>query len=176
MTIFHAYLIHTPNEIGDPTVASVWRRQTFSAAVEAFTPEMSNHILSDGIPEVLTYLSEPTCPQTLLQGLRMILDSAYDFSRMLHASKSSSGGQSGGADAFYRSFVPELGSVLYPRQIELLKRCRKHESGEVDRVGACVFPVSFLLHLSKGPPGEEVQILIIVSVFVVRVLLKSHEG
>lgn len=62
---------------------------------------------------------------------------------MLHASKSSSGGQSGGADAFYRSFVPELGSVLYPRQIELVKRCRRHENGEVDRVGACVFPVSF---------------------------------
>lgn len=74
----------------------------------------------------------------------MILNSAYDFSRMLHASKTSSGGQSGGADAFYRSFVPELGSVLYPRQIELLKRCRKHESGEVDRVGACVFPVRFV--------------------------------
>ena len=104
---------------------------------------MSNHILSDGIPDLLAYLSQPGMPPNLLQGLKQILDSAYDFSRMLHASKSSSGGQSGGADAFYRSFIPELGSVLYPRQIELLKRCRKHETGEVDRVGACVFPVSF---------------------------------
>jgi hypothetical protein len=27
---------------GDPTVASVWRRQTFSAAVETFTPRCLN--------------------------------------------------------------------------------------------------------------------------------------
>lgn len=149
-------------------MASVWRRQTFSAAVEAFTPEMSNHILGDGVPELLAYFSQPSMPPNLLQGLRSILDSAYDFSRMLHASKSSSGGQSGGADAFYRSFVPELGSVLYPRQIELLKRCRKHESGEVDRVGACVFPVSCTLHA---------WVLICGSLHrLVRVLSKWHGG
>jgi len=43
-------------------------------------------------------------------------------------------------DAFYRAFVPELGSVLYPRQIELVKRCLKSERGELDRVGATIFP------------------------------------
>lgn len=135
----------------DPTVASVWRRQTFSAAVEAFTEEMSDNVLGDHIPDLLNFLRNPALPPNLVQGLKLILDSAYDFSRMLHASKSTSGGQSGGADAFYRSFVPELGSVLYPRQIELLKRCRKHESGEVDRVGACVFPG--LVKVARGIEG-----------------------
>lgn len=131
---------------GDPTVASVWRRQTFSAAVEAFTPEMSAHILSEALPALYGLLtSQPyhTAAPNIVPSLKGILDSAYDFSRMLHASKASSaGGVGGGADAFYKSFVPELGSVLYPKQVELLKRCRKHESGTTDVVGACVFPVS----------------------------------
>lgn len=137
-----------PQFTGDPTVASVWRRQTFSAAVDAFTSEMSNHILSEHIPALSQLLlggarNGFALPATtnLTTGLRSILDAAYNFSRMLHASKTSSGGAGGAADAFYRAFVPELGSVLYPRQIELLKRCKRHELGQVDRVGACVFPV-----------------------------------
>ncbi|TFY74238.1 hypothetical protein EWM64_g9774, partial [Hericium alpestre] len=42
-----------------------------------------------------------------------VLDAAVEFSRMLHGSPSSAGGT---VDAFYRSFVPEIGSTLYPRQ------------------------------------------------------------
>ncbi|KAF8311063.1 hypothetical protein DL93DRAFT_2083739 [Clavulina sp. PMI_390] len=145
----------------DPTVASVWRRQTFSAAVEAFTAEMSAHVLSEHLPSLLEVLSplptnqmiSPPPPAVLSEGLAAILNSAYDFSRMLHASKTASGGQSGGADAFYKSFVPELGSVLYPKQIELLKRCRKHESGEIDKVGACVFPG--LVKVARGIEGAQ---------------------
>ncbi|KAF9506444.1 hypothetical protein BS47DRAFT_1374118 [Hydnum rufescens UP504] len=142
----------------DPTVASVWRRQTFSAAVEAFTPEMSKHILSEHIPGLSTLLLGGTrngfaLPEStnLRAGLQSILDAAYTFSRMLHASKTSSGGAGGAADAFYRAFVPELGSVLYPRQIELLKRCKRHEAGLVDRVGACVFPG--LVKVARGTEG-----------------------
>ncbi|QRW17692.1 pentafunctional AROM polypeptide [Rhizoctonia solani] len=60
-----------------------------------------------------------------------ILNGAYNFSKMLHGSKASSGG---GADAFYKAFVPEIGSI------ELVKRCVMNERGQVDRVGACVFP------------------------------------
>lgn len=128
--------------LGDPTVASVWRRQTFSAAVEAFTPEMSTYILTEHIPAVSNLLLDPPTsndpdPPTNALPLRTILDAAYDFSRMLHASRAGAT-----ADAFYRAFVPELGSILYPTQIELLKRCRRHDEGKTDRVGACVFPVS----------------------------------
>jgi len=44
------------------------------------------------------------------------------------------------SDTFYRAFVPEIGSALFPRQIELVKRCLKSERGEIDRVGATIFP------------------------------------
>lgn len=75
---------------------------------------------------------------------------------MLHGSNSSSG------DAFYRAFVPELGSTLYPRQIELVKRCLRSERGELDRVGATIFPG--LVKVTRGPPlpsgehGDNVQV------------------
>lgn len=72
---------------------------------------------------------------SLLQGAlpSRVLESAYHFSRMLH-------GTAGSGDAFYRAFVPELGSTLYPMQIELIKRCLKNENGEMDRVGCTMFP------------------------------------
>jgi hypothetical protein len=75
-----------------------------------------------------------------------VLEAAYDFSRMLHGSASSSGGT---VDAFYRAFVPELASTLFPRQIELVKRCLTSEKGELDRVGATIFPG--LVKVSRGP-------------------------
>jgi hypothetical protein len=58
-------------------------------------------------------------------------------------------------DAFYRAFVPELGSTLYPRQIELVKRCLRSERGEMDRVGATIFPG--LVKVTRGPmtPGGQ---------------------
>jgi hypothetical protein len=125
-------------------VASVWRRQTFSAAVESCTPEMSHSILSEQVPETMRVLGGaiPT------SGGKSILESAYEFSRMLH-------GSSGTADAFYRAFVPELGSTLLPRQIELVKRCMTSEKGQVDRVGATIFPG--LVKVAKGPatPGGD---------------------
>ncbi|GLB40293.1 hypothetical protein LshimejAT787_0801640 [Lyophyllum shimeji] len=124
----------------DPTVAAVWRRQTFSAAVDHCTPEMSLSILYEQIPELMKRLNG-TLPTS---GGASILEHAYAFSRMLHGSGSTSG------DAFYRAFVPEMGSTLYPRQIELVKRCLRSERGELDRVGATIFPG--LVKLSRGPP------------------------
>ena len=93
----------------------------------------------------------PTCTQ--------ILDNAYAFSRMLHGSRSTSGGTT---DAFYRAFVPELGSVLHPRQIELIKRCLMSERGETDRVGACVFPglVKVSRPTGAGASAEDVQTVV----------------
>jgi len=123
---------------GDPTVASVWRRQTFSAAVESCTPEMTTSILCEHIPE-LTRLLQGVPP---VFGGISILDSAYAFSRMLHGPGSNSG------DVFYRAFVPELGGPLSPREMELTKRCLKTERGELDRVGATIFPG--LVKVSQG--------------------------
>lgn len=73
------------------------------------------------------------------------MEHAYEFSRMLHGSHTNSG------DAFYRAFVPEVGSTLSPRQIELVKRCLKSENGEVDRVGTTIFPG--LVKVSRAPPA-----------------------
>ncbi|KAJ7592884.1 hypothetical protein C8J56DRAFT_929733 [Mycena floridula] len=130
----------------DPTVASVWRRQTFSAAVESCTPDMSSSILFEQIPGLMKLLNG-VIPAS---GGTSILESAYEFSRMLHGSNTNAG------DAFYRAFVPELGSTLYPRQIELVKRCLRSERGDIDRVGATIFPG--LVKVTRGPelPGGQV--------------------
>lgn len=131
----------------DPTVASVWRRQTFSAAVESCTPEMTASILYEHIPELMRML-QGVSP---VSGGISLLDSAYTFSRMLHGPGSNSG------DAFYRAFVPELGSPLYPRQIELTKRCLKSERGELDRVGATVFPGLVKASQGNKQPNGQVE-------------------
>jgi len=101
---------------------------------------MSLSILLEQIPELTqllepSNLSDPNATLTV-QAIQSILESAYEFSRMLHGSTMTSGS----GDAFYRAFVPELGSTLQPRQIELVKRCLKSERGEMDRVGATIFP------------------------------------
>lgn len=102
----------------------------------------------------LTKVLSPTGAVTQTVGSQ-VLQSANDFSRMLHGSKSNSGGT---VDAFYRAFVPELGSTLYPRQIELVKRCLMSEQGDTDRVGATIFPG--LVKVTRGPPtpgGQEAE-------------------
>jgi hypothetical protein len=106
---------------------------------------MSLSILHEQVPELMRVL-QGKIPSS---GGVWILESAYVFSRMLHGSGAPS------SDAFYRAFVPELGSVLYPRQIELVKRCLKSERGETDRVGATIFPG--LVKVSRAPPepGKE---------------------
>lgn len=126
---------------------------------------MSLSILYEHVPELMKVLNN-TLPSS---GGISILDSAYTFSRMLHSSISTS--TSG--DAFYRAFVPELGSMLYPRQIELVKRCMKSERGEQDRVGATIFPG--LVKVTKGlvqPNGTvggnlQVRVLHIIIIIIV---------
>jgi hypothetical protein len=142
--------IYGVTSIGDPTVACVWRRQTFSAAVEYCSPEMMENILMEHLPYLSKVLS-PTGAVTQTAGLQ-VLESANGFSRMLHGSNSSSGGT---VDAFYRAFVPEVGSTLYPRQIELVKRCMLSEQSDADRVGATIFPG--LVKVTRGPttPGSQ---------------------
>ena len=137
--------------LGDPTVACVWRRQTFSAAVDSCTPDMSLSILYEQVPALMKMLNG----KIPASGGVSILESAYAFSRMLHSSGSNS------SDAFYRAFVPELGSTLYPRQIELVKRCLRSERGELDRVGATIFPGLVKVSRMTGISGtqETVQVM-----------------
>ncbi|KAJ4477341.1 hypothetical protein J3R30DRAFT_3290858 [Lentinula aciculospora] len=133
----------------DSTIASVWRRQTYSAAVDSCSPDMTASVLVEHMPALLKCL-DGALPAI---GGRSIIDAAYDFSRMIHGSHASSG------DAFYRAFVPELGSTLSPRQNELVKRCMRSETGNIDRVGATVFPG--LVKVSKSPalPGQVPEII-----------------
>jgi len=99
--------------------------------------------------------------KNVLPPIISILDAAYAFSRMLHGSRSSSGGT---IDAFYRAFVPEIGATLHAGQVELVKRCMRADRGEEERVGACVFPglvkVSRGVPDPRGQPVEEVQTVV----------------
>ena len=147
--------------LGDPTVAGVWRRQTFSAAVESVTPDMSLSILQEQMPELLAILGG-WLPST---GGVSLLDSAYDFSRMLHGSAATSG------DIFYRAFVPEVASMLHPRQIELVKRCIRSERSELCRVGATLFPG--LVKVSRNitePENVQVSNIKLYSVILLTVI------
>ena len=105
---------------------------------------MAIGILREQVPH-LTRVLDSAVPTS---GGTSVLDSAYHFSQMLHGSSSN-------GDAFYRAFVPEIGSTLYPRQIELIKRCLRSERGELDVVGATIFPG--LVKVTRSPEGENVQ-------------------
>ncbi|KAN0120757.1 hypothetical protein V8E52_004026 [Russula decolorans] len=119
-----------PSQRGDPTVAAVWRRQTFTAAVENVASETTRSIFAGHLPTLAVLLKDqPDDPLWNAHG-------------------------PAAADAFYRSFIPELGSTLYPRQVELAKRCRRSERGEVDRVGETIFPG--LVKVSRNLPGPGV--------------------
>lgn len=131
-------------------MAAVWRRQTFSAAVDNVAPETTRSIFEEHAPSLAALLQD-SAEDPL--GTRVVLEDAYKFSRMLHGAPAAAGP---GADAFYRSFVPELASTLYPRQVELAKRCRRSERGELDRVGATIFPG--LVKVSRTPPGPGVSL------------------
>jgi hypothetical protein len=113
---------------------------------------MALSIMEEHIPELARALNN-ALPVT---GGVSVLESAYEFSRMLHSSSS------GSNDAFYRAFVPELGSTLHPGQIELVKRCVRNERGEIDRVGATIFPGLVKVQrgalLPSGQHGENVQV------------------
>jgi hypothetical protein len=99
-------------------VAAVWRRQTFTAAAENVAPEMTRSIFQEHLP-TLTALLKGQLDDPL--GTRTVLEDAYRFSRMLHGAPAAAGPA---ADVFYRSFIPELGSTLYPRQVNSPLRAR----------------------------------------------------
>ncbi len=147
----------------EPLVASVWRRQTFSAAVATLDPAMALSLFSAHMPATFRIVN-PRASQ-LSPPLAEVLEAAYTFSRMLHASRAAASGGAMEAGGFYRAFVrphhrrllclahhppltnflprtqvPELGSALDPTKLELIKKCYRTERGEPERVGACLFP------------------------------------
>ena len=119
---------------GDVAAAAVWRRHTFSVAVDYLSIEMLRMIFEENMPSLAALL--PDSAEDSL-GTRRVLEDAFKFSCMLRGVPAGAGPD---ADALYRSFVPELASPLYPGLIELVKRCRRSERGEADRVGATIFP------------------------------------
>ncbi|GAA6018347.1 hypothetical protein JCM10207_000813 [Rhodosporidiobolus poonsookiae] len=143
LTKLHEQLFHR-----EPLVASVWRRQTFSAAVDALDPDMSLSLFHEHMPHVFALINPSPAPSpvspasappaSIAPELEAVLDASYVYSRMLHKSYSPGGALEG--SGFYRSFVCQVGSPLDPTQLELIKKCYRTERGEPERVGACLFP------------------------------------
>ncbi|TNY24038.1 hypothetical protein DMC30DRAFT_443752 [Rhodotorula diobovata] len=131
LTKLHEQLFHR-----EPLVASVWRRQTFSAAVDALDPSMTLSLFREHMPHVFSLINP--APDTIAPELEAVLDASYVYSRMLHKSYSPGGALEG--SGFYRSFVCQVGAPLDPTQLELIKKCYRTERGEPERVGACLFP------------------------------------
>ncbi|GAA5914407.1 uncharacterized protein JCM6883_003178 [Sporobolomyces salmoneus] len=130
LTKLHEQLFHR-----EPLVASVWRRQTFSAAVDSLSPAMSLSLFHEHMKTVFSLINPSP---TIRPELEAVLDASYVYSRMLHKSYSPGGALEG--SGFYRSFVCQVGSPLDPTQLELIKKCYRTERGEPERVGACLFP------------------------------------
>ena len=126
-------------------MAAVWRRQMFTTpGVEYVAPETLRSIFEEELPSLAAILQDydPL-------GTRKVLEDAHRLSRMLHGAPDVAG-----RGVFYHSFVPEIGNTLYPRQVEISKRCRLAQRGEVDRVGVTLFPG--LVRLSQDRPGAEI--------------------
>ncbi|GAA5824298.1 hypothetical protein JCM10212_006693, partial [Sporobolomyces blumeae] len=131
LTKLHEQLFHR-----EPLVASVWRRQTFSAAVDSLSPAMSLSLFHEhmahvfalinpcplplpSIPSSSTSTTMTTTTSTTTNSIRpdleAVLDASYVYSRMLHKSYSPGGALEG--SGFYRSFVCGVGTPLDPTQL-----------------------------------------------------------
>ena len=114
---------------GNVATAAVWRRHTFSIAVEFLRPELLRMIFEKNMP-LLAALLPDSVEDTL--GTRGVLEDAFTFSCMLRGANADS-------DALYRSFVPKLGSTLNLDLVEIVNFCPRWRR-EVHRVGVTVFP------------------------------------
>jgi len=120
----------------DVTAAAVWRRHTFSVAEENPTPEITRMIFERKMPLLAALLPDPLGPQG-------VLEDAFKFSCVLR-------GENADSVTLYRSFVPKLASTLDLGMVELVKPCRRSGRGEVDCVGATIFPG--LCEILPSPP------------------------
>ncbi|EJD48869.1 hypothetical protein AURDEDRAFT_135818 [Auricularia subglabra TFB-10046 SS5] len=139
--------IHENIFANDPIVASVWRRQTFGAAIDDVPHSIAQTVLTEAAPALTPLLLPPDAPCPA--EWQSIIAAAHVFGRMLHT-----------GEAFYRAFVPELGGHMDPHEIELVKRCLRSERGEPDRVGATVFPGLVKVTSTSDGQGESVQIVV----------------
>ncbi|SCV73265.1 BQ2448_7190 [Microbotryum intermedium] len=134
LTKLHATLFER-----EPLVASVWRRQTFSASLTHLSERTCFSLLSRHIPAI-SYLLNPS-PTHLSSSLSTMLEAFHLYARTLHSSATAMGGGGGvEGSGFYRAYVPQIGTLLDPGRLELIKRCYRTERGEPERVGACLFP------------------------------------
>ena len=125
-------------------MAAVWRRLMFTTAMENVAPETLRLVFEQELPSLAAILQDydPL-------GTRKVLEDAYKLSRMLHGAPDPAG-----RGVFYRSFVPEIGSTLNPRLVELSMPCRLADRGGVDHVGVTLF--LGLVEVSRDLPGPEV--------------------
>ena len=156
--------IHDQLHEREPLVAAVWRRQTFSAAVQSLNPAISRTLFEEHMPSLFSLInpaSDSGAAPSIDPNLAQVFASSYSFSRMLHASRTpgASGGSSAldGASGRYQSFVPEIGTTLDPTRLELIKRCYRTERGEPERVGAVLFPGLAKVSSVEIDGGEEQQ-------------------
>lgn len=75
---------------------------------------MSSTLFSEHMPRLFSLIN-PT--PSLSIPLGAVLEASYTFSRMLHASKSPTGGGGMESSGFYRAYVPEIGSQLDPTRL-----------------------------------------------------------
>ncbi|CDZ97148.1 hypothetical protein [Phaffia rhodozyma] len=155
----------------DPVVASVWRRQTCSASMNDFDRALMIQTLQEYMPSLFLILLKYDGPsiKTLAdasvktestdclipEALVEILQSAWEFSRLLHESKQSF---SSSGIGLYRAFVPELGSALDATRMELLKRCHRSENQEKEVLGACLFPG--LIKMGRDSRGRDIHVVV----------------
>ncbi|KAI9432892.1 hypothetical protein BJY52DRAFT_1231706 [Lactarius psammicola] len=132
----------------DATAAAVWRRHTFSVAVEHLLPEVIQKIFEDVMPSLAALLPDSADDPL---GTHRVLQDAFEFSCMLNGVLASEGP---GMDGSYRLFVPEFTSILDPHQIKVVRRCCRYDHGEIERVGATLFPG--LVKILPTPPGPGV--------------------
>ncbi|KAH9026880.1 hypothetical protein EDB84DRAFT_1579715 [Lactarius hengduanensis] len=141
----------------DATAAAVWRRLTFSVAVEHLTPEMMRTIFEESMPSLAALLPD-SAEDTL--GRLGVRQEAFHFSRMLHGAPASA---VPGADALYRPFVPELASTSDSYQYVLfVKPCRRYDRREGCLVGTTVVP-GLVKVFPPGPgatPGANTQTVV----------------
>ncbi|KAH9944827.1 hypothetical protein B0H21DRAFT_439540 [Amylocystis lapponica] len=74
-----------------------------------------------------TQRSAPRNVQVLLRRAHAVPNAVFPG---VHKFGSRGGAGGGNSERVYRAFVPELGSTMHPRQVELVKRCLKAERGE----------------------------------------------
>ena len=100
--------------VGDPTMAAVWRRQTFAAAVENVASETTRSIIEEYLPTLAALLKDQLDDPL---GTRTVLEDAYRFSR-IHACGAPTAGRTSFRETHFTArLISELGSAwLYPRR------------------------------------------------------------